>query len=145
MRSALVICIGNEARGDDGVAREVAREVEWRLRGEHDVRVLSETALDPGMAEAISERDLVVFVDAERRDDPLVRTTPVAPGATGGAWAHALTPGAVLGLAGSLYGHAPDAVLISLAAPEMEHEQGLSDTARGARTAGTEAVLDAIR
>lgn len=122
----LVICIGNEARGDDGVARLVGRG----LAAEAGMRVLSEPQLDVLMAEEIAAADRVTFVDAERREEPPVRVEPI--GATSfvpGATTHALDPAGLLALASALYAAAPPARLVTLAAPAMGHGDELSPVA----------------
>lgn len=125
----LVVCIGNEARGDDGAAREVAR----RLAGVPGLRVLSEPQLDVVMAEEVATADRVTFVDAERRHAPPLRAEPVRPGSVvSGVTTHALDPAGLLGLARVLYGAAPPAEILTLAAPDMEHGMGLSPVGKAA-------------
>lgn len=134
----LVICIGNEARGDDGAAREVAR----RLEGARGMLVLSAPQLDVTMAEDVSRARLVTFVDAERRDLPPVRADAVAKAPlTAGATTHALDPPGLLALAEALYGRVPPAEVISIAAPCMGHGTSLSSIASVAVREAVAAIL----
>lgn len=129
-----MICMGNEARGDDGIAHRVADLLEPRLPA--GVRLLRVRQLDVVHAEQVAQADRVVLVDAERREEPPVRVTAVAPGPPPHG-AHALAPASLVGLAGALYGRAPHAVLVSVAAPLMGHSDELSPvaTATAARAA----------
>lgn len=138
MSPPLVICYGNVARGDDGVAHRVA----GLLGGHPELRVLAVPLLDVGLAAEVAAAPLVVFVDAQRRDAPAVLTTPVEPAPAEPASPHAFTPGALTGLAASLYGAAPvDRFLVSVAAPEMGHGEGLSPTAEAASHEAASEVL----
>jgi hydrogenase maturation protease len=132
MRHTLVICIGNKARGDDGVARDVAERLEGRLPS--GVELISAPQLDVVVAEDVSRADAVVFADAERRADPAVQVAELSPDPAGSN-VHALDPAGLLALAERLYGRVPEARLISIAAPEMGHGEGLSETARAAAEA----------
>lgn len=129
MRHPLVICIGNRARGDDGAGRRVAELLE--SEGLPDVSVVSTPQLDVVMAEQVARASSVVFVDAERRDAPPVRTEALTPD-TAHTNAHAIDPAGLLALADTLYDAQPHATLVSVAGPEMGHAEGLSDTAEAA-------------
>jgi len=137
-----VICIGNNARGDDGAARRVADLLRGRLPD--GVALVSRPQLDIVMAEDVAATDLVVFVDAERREEPPVRVEAV-PEATAGSHAHALDPGGLLWLAASVYGGRPEAQLVSIAGPEMPHAEGLSRVAKAASEEAAFVVLDLVR
>ena len=139
---ALVICIGNKARGDDGVARRTAELLEGRLP--NGVKLISRPQLDIVMTDDLHRTNLVVFVDAERRQDPGVRIDEMECAADTGPVpdAHALTPVSLLNLTAALYGDVPTARLVSIAAPEMPHAEGLSDTAK---TASEEAAFAVIK
>lgn len=123
----LVICIGNTARGDDGVARVVASGL--RASGAA-IHVVEGTALDIAMAEDIANASSVIIVDAEEREGPLVEERALDATPSGLGWSHGISPSALLALAQSLYGASPKASLLTLAAPAMEHVVGLSETAR---------------
>ncbi len=136
MDTPLVICIGNVARGDDGVAHAVGA-----LLGSAQARVVLATDLDVAMAEDVAEASVLVIVDAQRRIAPAVEVEPLAPGPAGAPTGHAIDAPSLLALAQALYGHAPRALLVSVAAPEMGHGEGLSDTARAASEEAAREVL----
>lgn len=133
MSNALVICIGNVARGDDGVAHEVCRLLQGRVRTD-GVDVLAAPDLDIAMAGQVAEASLLVVVDAERRTDPPVRTEKLEGAAPGSPTGHGIDAPGLLALARVLYGREPEAMLVSVAAPLMEHSTALSDTARASAT-----------
>ncbi len=129
MGKALVICIGNLARGDDGVAHRVGD-----LLGDLDARIVRAAQLDVVMAEDVSRAGALIIVDAQRRESPPVTVTRVAPTPLGvGSTSHGLDVGGLLTLSRTLYASAPDLVhLVTVAAPEMGHDDTLSETAEAA-------------
>lgn len=141
METALVVCIGNRARGDDGVARRVAELLEGRLPD--GVRVHSAPQLDVVLADDVADVDLVVFADAHRRDRPAVVVCELSPGTTG-TTAHSLDPAGLLALSAALRGRSPRAVLVSIAAPEMEHDESLSPTAVAASEEAATVILELL-
>jgi hydrogenase maturation protease len=111
----LVVGYGNSLRSDDGVGWHAARLLagDPRLAG---ARVLARHQLLPELAVDVSRASLVVLVDAAAGGDPgsilvrLVRPCRPAPG----AFTHHLDPGSLAGLAESLYGTAPQVVLVGV-------------------------------
>lgn len=134
----LILCIGNKARGDDGVARRVAELIADRLPA--SAKLISTPQLDIVMAEDAAAARLVVFVDAERRSEPAIRVETQHPGTTG-SHAHAIDPAGLLTLAATLYAAAPEALLVSVAGPEMDHDEGLSAIAEAASFEAASEVL----
>ncbi len=141
MEGTLLICLGNKARGDDGVARRVAELVESSLPA--GVTLVSTPQLDIVMAEDVAAATRVIFVDAERRTSPPVRVGVQEPGSAG-THAHAIDPAGLLALADTLYGGAPVAQVVSVAAPEMGHAEGLSQTAVAASEEAATVVLELL-
>ena len=133
METTFIVCIGNKARGDDGVARRVAELLEGRLP-EH-IGLLSAPQLDIVLTERVAEADRVVFVDAERRPGPPAQWATLEPSAAKSN-AHALDPAGLLALVQVLYAARPEALLLSLAAPEMGHGEGLSPVAEESALSG---------
>ncbi|MFA5843262.1 MAG: hydrogenase maturation protease [Coriobacteriia bacterium] len=129
MGHTLVICVGNQARGDDGVAHRVARLLGPEPGG--DARLLAVTALDVTLAPDVAEAGFLIVVDAVRRAAPPAAVTALVPGKVdlGG---HSLDAAGLLGVARAVYGRAPKAALVSVAAPEMSHAEGLSSVAEAA-------------
>jgi len=144
MVTTLIICVGNEARGDDGVAHRVARLLTRADGGAElpqGVRLLSGSGLDFAMAEDVAACDLLVVVDAERREAPAVEVRKLSAG-TAKHSGHAIDASGLLALAQALYGATPGALLVSVAAPEMSHSDVLSDTARAASEEAALVVRD---
>lgn len=141
MGTALVICIGNRSRGDDGVAHRVAE-----LLGEQPeavaARIVTAPDLDIAMAADVAEASLLVVVDAQRRESPPVRSSPLTPGPSRRPTGHAVDAPGLLAVAETLYGRAPKATLVSVAAPEMGHCDTLSATAEAA---ALEAAAEVVR
>lgn len=149
----LVICIGNLARGDDGVARHVADALK-RPGLPANVDLVSAPQLDVVMAEGMANAGRVIVVDAERRSEPAIKIERIdltgenaAPATPQGAFprgsmpGHALDPRSLVLLARTLYGSVPAVFLVTVAAPEMGHGEALSATAAAARDEATRSVL----
>ncbi len=142
MEPTLILCIGNKARGDDGAARHVAELLEDRLP---DGAVLVSTPqLDIVMAEDVAAAARVLFVDAARRDTPAVHVGPQHASAVG-THAHAVDPAGLLSLADTLYDARPPALLVSVAGPEMGHEEGLSAVAKAASEEAAFVILGLLQ
>lgn len=142
MAGPLIICIGNVARGDDGVAHRVAELLE-ASKGLSSERVLRAVDLDIVMAEQVARADVVVIVDAVRREDPAVSTEPLRPGPSRPT-GHGIDPPGLLTLARELYGAEPTSWLVAVAAPNMAHGDGLSETAEAASIEAASVVMSLI-
>lgn len=110
-RHDLLIGWGNGLRQDDGVGIAIAERVEgWSLPG---LEVLAIPQLTPELAPRLAEAARVLFVDAALAPacpDPGWTLEPLlcrAPGPR--PLNHHASPGALLQLAGSLYGRTPPA------------------------------------
>ncbi len=132
--STLLLACGNTLRRDDGVAREVAEEVEeLNLPG---LRVLSCDLLLPEMADPVSKSAQVIFVDAVADATRQTRIDRVAPAQSPQLLAHHASPEIVLALARDVFGHAPTAFLVTIPAEDFGLGEGLSSTAeKGKREA----------
>jgi hydrogenase maturation protease len=123
---ALVIGLGNEWRGDDGLGPEVARRIEaLRLPS---VRVLTVHQLVPELAEALSGVGRAFFVDAGAYPqlDPIAVKPLTADGADSLA-THTCDPRSLLALSRILYGCAPRAWTITIEAAHFEHRGVVAD------------------
>jgi len=139
----LVICVGNVARGDDGVAHRVA-ELLSAAALPVQIRLVTATGLDIAMAQDVSRASHLIVVDAERRDAPRVVVSALAPG-TAAHSGHAIDAPGLLAVAASLYAAAPPATLVSVAAPEMAHGEGLSAKAKAASEEAARVVAALLR
>lgn len=129
-RSDLIICIGNVARGDDGVAHRVAALLRNALPA--TARIVTAPDLDVAMAADLAVASRLVLVDAERREEPAVSHRALEPGPSPRATGHGIDPQGLLGLTKALYGAVPVTTLWSVAGPEMGHGEALSPTAEAA-------------
>jgi hydrogenase maturation protease len=124
----LVVGYGNTLRGDDGVGPKVADAVEaLALTG---VRVLACPLLTPELAEPISRAGMVIFVDAAV-DAPLdVQCRKLEPAPSSQVMAHAANPATLLALARDVFGHAPEAWLLTIPVTELGIGETLSPLAQ---------------
>ena len=144
MEEILIIAIGNVARGDDGVAHEVAAGLLGIEPALPDgVRVLTAVGLDIAMAQDVAGCSRLLVVDAQRRDAPLVDVQPIIAGVAAHS-GHAIDAPALLAVTLALYGVSPTAALVSVAAPEMGHGEGLSATALKAATEAVAVIRSVV-
>jgi hydrogenase maturation protease len=127
--SVLLIGYGNSSRRDDGVAEHILRRLlaaldldPESLMTEQDeeqrpgLRAVLVHQLAPELAELAWRYDTVVFLDAHV---PGVDWEPLAwqaiePTVQGGMSGHHLKPGVILSLCETLYGHRPQAYMLSV-------------------------------
>ena len=125
MPRVLVVCIGNALRSDDGFAWHVADEFK-RQDGEN-LRVLKVHQLTPELSEAVSEVGLAVFVDAEAHGTPGTLSCERITGSEADLrFSHDITPATLVQFAKTLYGRAPEALLLCVAGKGFEHGEALS-------------------
>lgn len=124
---ALIVGYGNPDREDDGVAWHVLQGVAEHLgRTGPDLEtggldqlgqspdLLFVWQLTPELAELIADYDYVCFVDAHTGDYPEdLRFDSVEAGYQASPFTHHMTPQTCLMLAERLYGHVPQAVMVS--------------------------------
>lgn len=113
----LVIGYGNSLRCDDGVGPRVADSIE--ALGLAGVRTLSCGLLTPELAEPVSEARVVVFVDAAVDAPSEVRLRQIEPADSPQIMAHAADPRTVLALARDVFGRAPRAWWLTIAAQNL--------------------------
>ena len=122
----LVIGYGNPLRSDDGLGWMIAKKLAKRIG--KSATVLSVHQLTPELAEAISEADLVIFIDACCEGAPgswqceTIRGA-LAPSQT---FAHHLTPATLLIYARAVLSAEPAAILVSVAGESFEYGRNLS-------------------
>jgi hydrogenase maturation protease len=113
----LVIGYGNTLRRDDGVGPKVAEAVAvLALPG---VRTLACPLLTPELAEPVSQARVVIFVDAAVDGPRKVLKRPLAPAGSSQVMAHAASPATLLSLARDVFGHAPEAWLITVPVQDL--------------------------
>jgi hydrogenase maturation protease len=123
----LIIGYGNPLRGDDGVGWHAAELLSEENLGDA-VEVLACHQLVPELAEHLSRVELAIFIDASATT-PVgsVEFAPVSPSsAPPGAMAHHVTPGALLGMADSLFGGHCRGYMISIGCESFGYSTELS-------------------
>jgi hydrogenase maturation protease len=130
----LVIGYGNTLRRDDGVGPRVAEAVAaLALPG---VRTLACPLLTPELAEPVSQARMVLFVDAAVDAPREVQLRTLAPADNSQVMAHAASPATLLALARDVFGHAPEAWLITVPVEDLGIGEEFSSLAqRGFETA----------
>jgi hydrogenase maturation protease len=114
----LVIGFGNEWRGDDGAGPEVSRRID--ALGLPGVQTLELHQLAPEVAARLATVERAVFVDAcnQPQSVPVV-IEPIETGEAGSLTSHLCDPGSLLKLSRLLYGRAPQAWMVSIAAEQF--------------------------
>ena len=113
----LVIGYGNDLRSDDGAGVRVAA----RLAGPSTrVRVIVAHQLTPELADDVAAATQVIFVDAyaARAEGAALRIEKISGEAVdrASALAHRVNPARLVGLAGQLFGAAPEAWVVGIPA-----------------------------
>jgi Ni,Fe-hydrogenase maturation factor len=98
--------------------------------------------LTPEMAETVSRYERVCFVDAHTGAYPEeVRLTHLTPSYQASPFTHHLTPESCLVLAKTLYGHAPEGLLVSVRGYRFGYGTGLSDQTAALVCAAAEEII----
>jgi len=113
----LVIGYGNTLRRDDGVGPRVADAIAaLALPG---VRALACPLLTPELADPVSRARVAIFVDAAVDAPRQVQMRKLAPADSSQIMAHAASPATLLALARDIFGHAPEAWLLTIPAQDI--------------------------
>jgi len=131
----LVVAYGNPLRCDDGIGWRAADALEGKFPAAQ-VEILRLHQLTPEIADAVRNRDLVLFIDAACVDDVEnshageirvreVQNEEVHKHGTG-QFSHAYSPPKVLDLARELYQADPKAFVIAVAGENFGHGESLS-------------------
>ena len=113
----LIIGYGNTLRRDDGVGPGVAEAV--AALGLPGVRTLACALLTPELAEPVSQARVVIFVDAAVDAPREVQLRALAPADSSQVMTHAASPATLLALARDVFGHAPEAWLITVPVEDL--------------------------
>lgn len=123
----LIIAYGNPLRGDDGVAWHIAEQLA-AAQGQSPLKILTRHQLTPELAEAISQANLVIFVDASVGQPPgTISCVPVGPEMADQS-SHQFDPASLMFCAREIYGSAPKALLCTIAGEDFGYEERLSPT-----------------
>jgi hydrogenase maturation protease len=140
MPRVLLIGYGNCLRGDDALGPLAVEQLRPLLP---DVELESCHQLSPELAEPLAQCALAIFVDAAANREPgTVEVQRLRPEAGDEAsLTHHLQPASLLALAEALYGHAPEAMLVTGAGAAWESGACLSEKGRQALDAICRLVL----
>jgi hydrogenase maturation protease len=142
MNRALVLACGNTLRGDDGAALHIVRGLQ-QGGCEPETLIHFEQQWTPELAEAISEAELVIFVDASRAVPPgeisCQRLNPIYKSTASSS--HQTTPASLLALAEELYkAHPAGAFLVTIGGASFELTEELSEPVRKAVPHAVESI-----
>ena len=128
MPRALLIGYGNTLRGDDALGPVAIERLRLLLP---EAELISCHQLGPELAERMAACDLAIFIDATCDGEPgAVHVERLQPAAEhSGSLTHHLGPAALLELAHALYGHAPQAMLVTGVGSSFESGEQLSNQA----------------
>ena len=120
----LIIGYGSTLRSDDGIGYRVAEKLMDLFESPSPARdlppphpeVLARQQLTPDLADSLSRVDRVIFIDASATSAPgEIRCQDIAPsGKPWGAFVHEMPPDILLDCVQELYGHIPQAILITI-------------------------------
>lgn len=124
----LVYGFGNPGRQDDGLGAAFADALEeWVSKeGKRGFSFDSNYQLNIEDAEAISGKDLVIFVDSSMEPIEDFILTPVYVDKQVSFTSHAASPGYVFDLCRQIYGHAPATYLLHIKGHGWGFEEGLT-------------------
>ena len=136
----LIIGFGNPDRQDDGVAWHVLSALAERLgrtvsesmdddldRAEPSPNLVCLLQLTPEVAETLARYDRVCFVDAHTGAyDQDIRFETIEPDFQSSPFTHHMTPRTCLVLAETLYGHAPQATVMSVRGRQFGFSRNMS-------------------
>jgi len=127
----LFYAYGNPGRMDDGLGNEFVNRFEvWtKEHGLQNFLFDSNYQLNIEDAEEISDKDIVVFVDASEEDIEDYLLTEVDGSSKVSFTTHAASPGYVVQLCEKLYKKKPKVYLLHIKGYEWEFKEGLSQKA----------------
>ena len=127
MNNALIIGYGNPLRSDDSFGWEASHLLAEAVTG-LDVKVVTCHQLTPELAESLSQVQRAVFLDADAEGKPgeIHRQVLSPQASTTSAFTHSCTPSGLLISAQQLYGHCPQAIVITVTAQSFEFGDILS-------------------
>jgi hydrogenase maturation protease len=142
---ALVICVGNPLRGDDGVGWRAAELLERALGDTAEVVVRHQ--LTPELAEHVARADVFVVVDAsvEVPAGRVATSSVEIPTNDDAALTHDLSPGALLALARTVFGRSPSCISVVAGAERFDYEERLSPAVETALPEIVAAVVAVVR
>jgi len=120
--SPLIIGYGNPLCGDDGIGVIAAERLEHMLiDAQIPVQVITAHQLLPEMVIELAAADFVLFIDAAVGETPgEICFAPIEAKPPGVYVGHTLTPATLIGLAQTVYGTSPAAVLVTITGGQFD-------------------------
>lgn len=127
----LIYGYGNPGRQDDGLGNSFVDKLEsWINEQKYEgYEFDSNYQLNIEDAEAVSGKDLVIFVDASTEEIEDYLLTPVSASTKVAFTTHAASPGYVIDLCRQLYNKVPASYLMHIKGYEWDFKEGLSSKA----------------
>lgn len=129
----LIYGYGNPGRQDDGLGIEFVNRVEqWTSdRGLENFQFENNYQLNIEDAEAISDKDLVIFADASEEEIDDFCLSKVDESAKVAFTTHAASPGYIVKLCKELFNKNPLVLLLHIKGYQWEFKEGITDQASG--------------
>jgi hydrogenase maturation protease len=141
MKKILIIGYGNPNREDDGVAWHILEKLATHFdvplspalaadefEPDRYPHLVFELQLFPEMAETMTDYDYVCFVDAHTGAyEEEVRVVTIDPHFQASPFTHHLTPESCLVIAQTLYGHAPQGLMVTVRGYYFGYKTELSE------------------
>ena len=129
----LIYAYGNPGRQDDGLGNRFVEEMGQWIREQNikNIELESNYQLNIEDAANISDKDLVIFVDASVEEIDGIHFSPVEPSEGRSEFTmHAASPAFVLALCHKIYNKHPETHLLQIRGYEWEFREVLSDRAK---------------
>ncbi len=147
MNKILIYGYGNPGRQDDGLGNAVVERLEeWvQKEGIRNVEFDSNYQLNIEDAATISDKDLVIFVDASVEDIEDIILTPVDESVKVAFSSHSASPGYIVKLCHDLFNTQPACYLLHIKGYEWEFMGGLTNKAKENLEKSLELLKDKIQ
>jgi hydrogenase maturation protease len=128
----LIYGYGNPGRQDDGLGNAFVDDFsQWiKMQGKTGFEFDSNYQLNIEDSTAISDKDLVIFIDASTEDIKDFILTPVNSETQVTFTTHAASPGYIVQLCHELYGREPAVFLLHIRGYEWDFKEGLTQQAQ---------------
>lgn len=147
MKKILIYGYGNPGRQDDGLGNAIVEKLEeWvQKEGIQNVEFDSNYQLNIEDAATISDKDLVIFVDASVEDIEDIILTPVDKSTKVAFSSHSASPGYIVKLCHDIFNTQPACYLLHIKGYEWEFMGGLTDKAKQNLEKSLELLKEKIR
>ena len=128
----LIYAYGNPGRQDDGLGNRLIEELEKWVESNsiEGIELESNWQLNIEDSLKISDKEIVIFVDASNEDIEDIHFSPVEPSEGKSDFTtHSASPSFVLALCIQLYGKHPETYLLQIRGYAWEFQEGLSEKA----------------